>query len=71
MTLKEAIVEAGNLRNRIINRRGLINNICHTAIDIHAVPIGEDDYDVIVVLSSTPLGQTTISVEEFLSLESC
>lgn len=71
MTLNEAIIKAGNVRNSIVNHSRLINNICHRAIDVQAVLVAENDYDVIVHLSSTPQGQTTISVEEFLSLAIC
>lgn len=71
MTFNEARIKEGNLRNDTINDSRLINNVCHKVIDLQAVPIGENNYQVVVHLSGSPLLISSMCVDEFLQLDRC
>ncbi len=71
MTITEAIITAGNNRNNVIGQRKTIDNICRRAIDIHAIKINVDDYDVIVILQTIEGHMDTVFLDFFLASPNC
>jgi hypothetical protein len=73
MNLGQARIKEGTFKY-IEGEIRSINNICYIAKEVQAVLIGENNYDVVVILTPIINGQNSISpmlVETFLSYELC